>query len=176
MPDDCDIARPFAVELTINCPRWREAAPDIEERAREAVEAALAALCKDFPAGDLVTLSVVLADDRFVHDLNLRHRGKDKPTNVLSFPAPGSLPCDMPERPLGDIVLAYETMAAEARMGDLPLLDHTSHLLVHGVLHLLGYTHDAEPEAEIMERREKEILGVLKSRAPGVNEWNSAKP
>lgn len=113
-----------------------------------------------------VELSVVLTSDAEVHALNAEWRGKDKPTNVLSFPqvepeeledadGPG------PELMLGDIVLALETCTREAAEKALPLKDHAAHLMVHGTLHLLGYDHLEDSTAEDMEARETRALARL---------------
>ena len=100
-------------------------------------------------------LSVVLSDDAHVRVLNRDYRGKDAPTNVLSFP--------MPEHTglLGDVVLARETLAREARAQAKRFEDHLTHLLVHGVLHLLGFDHDNDADANAMEAREVAVLARL---------------
>ena len=103
-----------------------------------------------------LALTVLLTDDAALQDLNARFRGKDKPTNVLSFPAPESA------RPhLGDVALAYGVCAAEAQAQGKPLSAHLPHLTAHGVLHLLGYDHETEAEAEAMEGLERAILASL---------------
>lgn len=99
-------------------------------------------------------VAVLLADDAALRDLNARWRGKDKPTNVLSFPAPEGFG-------LGDIALAYETVADEAQTQGKTFAAHATHLLVHGYLHLLGYDHEVEDEARAMETRERAILAAL---------------
>jgi probable rRNA maturation factor len=107
-------------------------------------------------------VSVLLANDKEMQVLNKQWRGKDQSTNVLSFPA--VVPPDFPKgeaRPLGDIILAYETVQSEAQAQGKPVLHHMSHLIVHGVLHLLGYDHLAENQADQMESREREILADL---------------
>ncbi len=106
---------------------------------------------------------VALSDDTSVQELNHRYRGKDKPTNVLSFPAmEGAFaPDDSGPRQLGDLVLAYETLVREAREQDIPLAHHLQHLVVHGLLHLLGFDHETDGEAEEMEALEVEILAGL---------------
>ncbi len=94
--------------------------------------------------------------------LNARYRGKDKPTNVLSFPA-AALP-DVAEAiavPLGDLVICAQVVRAEALAQGKPLQAHWAHLVVHGALHLLGYDHDCEPDARRMERREINVLRAL---------------
>jgi probable rRNA maturation factor len=109
-----------------------------------------------------VELSVTLTDDAEQARLNRLYRGRDGPTNVLSFPA-GANSSGLPGMPLllGDVVLAFETTAREAREQQKPVADHLRHLVVHGVLHLLGCDHEAEAEALTMEALEKEILAAL---------------
>lgn len=110
--------------------------------------------------GAAAELSVLLADDTFVQSLNRKFRGKDKPTNVLSFPhapIPTDALYDEPSS-LGDIALAYETVKVEAKEQRKSFDDHLAHLVVHGVLHLLGYDHIDNSDAEKMETRERELL------------------
>lgn len=132
----------------------------VEATVREAISAA-ARFCDAVPPD--AEVSVVLADDRHVHDLNLQWRGQDKPTNVLSFPAPRREGEEDEGAPvmLGDIVIAYETVAREAEAENKPFANHLAHLTVHGFLHLLGYDHTAEDEAADMERLEARILENL---------------
>lgn len=103
---------------------------------------------------------VALSDDATVRDLNARFRGKDKPTNVLSFPAGEGFGEGMP-RALGDIVLAQETVAREAAEQGISAAHHLQHLVVHGLLHLLGFDHETDAEAEEMEGIEIEVLATL---------------
>ena len=139
--------------------------------ARAAVEAT--------PHGELATsptlveISVRLADDDEVRQLNAQYRGKDKATNVLSFPMiqPDLLDTvtqnsDDGEVLLGDIVLAHGVCADEAAAKGVTLADHASHLIVHGVLHLLGYDHGSEDEARAMEAIEIAVLAGLGIAAP----------
>jgi probable rRNA maturation factor len=100
-------------------------------------------------------VAVLFADDATVQVLNRQWRGQDKPTNVLSFPAPAGLGA------LGDIALALETVLAEARAQGKRPRDHATHLIAHGMLHLLGYDHEDDDEAELMEDRERAILAGL---------------
>jgi probable rRNA maturation factor len=132
--------------------------PEVQELARRAVEAALRA-ASDAPGGP-VEISLLLADDAAVQALNREWRGQDKPTNVLSFPAPEQ-PGARGPRHLGDIVLAYETLVREAQGEGKSLRDHAAHLVVHGTLHLLGYDHELEGQAEIMEALEAKALARL---------------
>lgn len=99
-------------------------------------------------------LTILLSGDRKLHTLNATFRGKDKPTNVLSFPT-------RQDDYLGDVALAYGVTAREAREQKKPFADHATHLVVHGVLHLLGYDHETAPAAKIMEPLETRILGEL---------------
>jgi probable rRNA maturation factor len=107
-------------------------------------------------------ITLMFADDATLKALNKDWRGKNKPTNVLSFPASQNLKLRRGEtRPLGDIALSYETVAREAEAAGKSLKAHTTHLIVHGVLHLLGYDHMDEDEAEKMEAKEIRILKKL---------------
>ncbi len=134
--------------------RWNAIA-GLEAIVRSAILATVA-------ANDTRLVTVQLADDATVRALNKEWRGQDKATNVLSFPAAHltGLPDDE-QQPLGDIVLAYETVVAESRDAGKRPVDHVSHLLVHGVLHLMGYDHGNEQEADLMEGRERDILATL---------------
>jgi probable rRNA maturation factor len=136
------------IEVEIESEGWTAALADVEARVRAAAVGTLGTV-----EGDVV---VLLSDDAAVRDLNARFRDKDRPTNVLSFPAAESA---FPH--LGDIVLAYGVCAAEAEVQGKTLADHLSHLVVHGVLHLLGRDHEDDAEAEEMEAEEREILAAL---------------
>lgn len=137
------------IDIEIEEDGWSRAVPDAEALVRAAAEAALAG-----ERGRAVT--VLLTDDETVRELNARFRHKDKPTNVLSFPA-----LDNPEGFIGDVALAYETCAREAQAQGKPLAHHLQHLVAHGVLHLVGYDHQHEAEAGAMEALEREILSGL---------------
>jgi probable rRNA maturation factor len=107
-------------------------------------------------------LSVLLCDDKTIARLNAQWRGQHKPTNVLSFPAPPPQGAAPDERiPLGDIAIAYESLTREAEENRKTVSDHLSHLVVHGFLHLLGYDHHMDDEAEQMERLERDILARI---------------
>ncbi|WP_419809737.1 rRNA maturation RNase YbeY [Sphingomonas sp.] len=134
--------------------------------ARAAVEATPHGELATSPA--LVEISVRLTTDEEVRGLNAQYRGKDRPTNVLSFPMiqPDLLDTvsqnsDDGEVLLGDIVLAHGVCAAEAAEKGVPLADHFTHLMVHATLHLLGYDHGADDEAEHMEAVERDVLAGL---------------
>lgn len=135
-----------------------EAAPWNEHRAmrlliRRAVDTAAAEL-----STSAAELAIVLTDDSAIRVLNRKWRGIDAPTNVLSFPA--DIPAGAPPL-LGDIVLAYETVAREARRDGKPFAHHVAHLAVHGFLHLCGYDHERDSDAETMEQLERTILRRL---------------
>jgi probable rRNA maturation factor len=125
--------------------------------ARQAAVAALAQSGKKIGAAEL---SLVLADDATVQALNARWRGKDAPTNVLAF-ASDEPPAKGQPVLLGDVVLAYQTVAREAKEQKKRLADHLRHLVIHGVLHLLGYDHIKPAPAERMETLETRILASL---------------
>lgn len=112
-------------------------------------------------------VSVTFCDDAEIQALNAQWRGKDKPTNVLSFPTPGALSA----RPLlGDIVIAYETVSREAQEQEKTLRSHTAHMVIHGFLHLIGYDHETAAEAEEMEGLERRIASRLGLRDPYAGE------
>ena len=140
------------IEVEIEADDWLSALPEAETVVARAAVAALGTV-----AGDVV---VLLTDDAAVQDLNARFRDRDRPTNVLSFPAPESA---APH--LGDLVLAFGVCRDEAEAQGKRLSDHLSHLTVHGVLHLLGRDHEDDAEAEAMEAEERTILAEL-----GVND------
>ncbi|MGI0526336.1 rRNA maturation RNase YbeY [Rhizobium giardinii] len=106
-------------------------------------------------------VSLVFTDDASIREINAEWRNQDKPTNVLSFPAFPLTPGKMPGPMLGDIILARETLVREAQALGKPFDEHLSHLLVHGFLHLFGYDHMEENDAERMESLETRILAGL---------------
>ncbi|WP_349437012.1 rRNA maturation RNase YbeY [Pararhizobium sp. A13] len=106
-------------------------------------------------------VSLVFTDDASIREINAEWRSQDKPTNVLSFPAFPLTPGKIPGPMLGDIILAQETLVREAQALDKPFDEHLSHLLVHGFLHLFGYDHMEENDAERMESLETRILAGL---------------
>jgi probable rRNA maturation factor len=136
------------IEVEIEDEAWTAALPDAVAVVERAATLALGAV-----EGDVV---VLLTDDAAMHDLNLRFRDRDRPTNVLSFPAAESA---APH--LGDLVLALGVCAAEAGAQGKSLADHVTHLTVHGVLHLLGRDHVDAVEAEAMEAEERTLLASL---------------
>ncbi len=105
-------------------------------------------------------LAIILADDARIQELNRDWRGKDKPTNVLSFPAAEGEGIETAPL-LGDVIIAFETVAREAEAEGKTIADHFTHLVVHGTLHLFGFDHEADDEAEEMENTERAVLANL---------------
>lgn len=148
----------MTADIAIDHQGW-QAIAGLEALAERAVAAAL--------GQRQGVVSVLLTGDAAVRNLNRDWRGKDKPTNVLSFPAPANMPLPKGEiAPVGDVVLAYETVEREALEQGKTVSDHTSHLIVHAVLHLLGYDHETEADAEAMEHQERMILAGLGIKDP----------
>jgi probable rRNA maturation factor len=148
--------RGITLDIEIASAGW-----DAEPKAQACVNDAIAAAAARVPGEGAV--SVLLTDDETVRLLNRDWRQIDKPTNVLSFPAPQQ-PAGEPV--LGDIAIAYETVAREAAEEGKPFLHHVAHLAVHGYLHLMGYDHQTDSEAEEMEALEREILRSLQIPDP----------
>ncbi len=159
-------ARKIVVPVALRAPEWRRALDDPRALARRAVRTALREAGTGLPPGG-AEISVVFADDAFVRELNRVHRGRDRATNVLSFPAyedlgaaAATLPPGEPA-PLGDVVLAHETVVREAAAAGKPVADHATHLLIHGTLHLVGHDHEEAGEAAVMEALEVAALARL---------------
>lgn len=129
------------------------------------VRAAACAVARALDISD-AEVCVALSDDAQVAELNGSYRGKPTPTNVLSFPAVPMLPVDGDPRFLGDVILALETLEREAADFGVPLPHHLQHLVVHGLLHLLGYDHQTEEEAQEMEGLEVRVLAGLAINDP----------
>ncbi|OYW60791.1 MAG: rRNA maturation RNase YbeY [Rhizobiales bacterium 17-65-6] len=146
------------IDILVEADGWA-ALPDAEALVRRAVSAALAEGA-ELEEGATFEVSVTLTDDARIRRINKDWRDKDKPTNVLSFPA-AEVPDGVTPVPLGDIIVAFETVAAEALDEDKALADHFTHLIVHGTLHLVGFDHEDEEEAEEMEDTERHILAGL---------------
>ena len=145
------------LDVVIAAEGWSDLA-DVEHLAKRAAAAALVA-APGTPA-DALAATLLLTNDEAVRELNRDWRGQDKPTNVLSFPSDAP---SVPGEPLhlGDIALAFETVVREARQEDKTPADHAAHLVVHGVLHLLGQDHGTDDDAALMEEAEIEALRTL---------------
>lgn len=140
--------QPIAVEVLIEHPQWEKLdlpITQLVDRIRQTVQE------DSHRKRDGGAVCLVLSTDKEVHILNRDFRNKDKSTDVLSFPLeePGML---------GDVILAYETIEKDAQSQNKSLQDHTLHLILHGILHLLGYDHETEDDATIMEALEIKIL------------------
>lgn len=147
------------IDVIVEAEGWR-VVPALEACVTEAAEAAIRAAA---PAkADSCAVAVLLADDHALRRLNATFRRKDAPTNVLSFPAvkPATPQAEAPIF-LGDVALACETCLGEALAEGKSPSDHLRHLVVHGVLHLLGYDHATDTEAVTMERLERDVLASL---------------
>ncbi len=141
------------IDIVHEAGHW-DALAGADQLIREA--AAAVANAPEIDLGGDVAATIALGDDALVRDLNKRFRGQDKPTNVLSFPSAAG-----DETSLGDIVFALQTLEREATDLAIPLAHHLQHLTVHGLLHLLGFDHIDEAEAEEMEALETAILARL---------------
>ncbi|WP_187969528.1 rRNA maturation RNase YbeY [Aquibium microcysteis] len=152
-------AKALAVEiaLAVEAPGWPDEA-ELDRLVRRAVEAVVAELA--LQSSDPTELGVTFTDDAAIRALNAQWRGQDKPTNVLSFPAFPEGGEAVPPM-LGDIVLARETIEREAALDGKPFDHHLTHLVAHGLLHLLGYDHETDDEAEEMEGAERRVLASL---------------
>lgn len=152
-------AEPIAIDIAVESSGW----PDelvLGALTRSAIDAGLAELGKSALKSGC-ELSVVFTDDAAIRKLNANWRAKDKPTNVLSFPAfPPNRNAPLPPM-LGDIVLAEETVRREAQEEGKPFENHLTHLIVHGFLHLAGYDHETDEDAEEMEDLERRVLSRL---------------
>lgn len=144
-------------DMAINAEGWQN-----EETLRRLVDSVLQATLQELGFDKIDSeLSLVFTNDADIREINGKWRHIDKPTNVLSFPAFALQPGQEPGDILGDIVIARETVAREAAEEHKSFDDHLSHLVVHGLLHLMGYDHQNDEEAEQMETLERKILASL---------------
>lgn len=155
------------IDVVIGYAAWRDVLDEPVALCRAAAKAALDAAGFG-PLAPRVELGVRLAGDAELRRLNQRYRDRDAPTNVLSFAASDAAPGHLPPLPedgaplaLGDVVLALETVLDEAGVQDKTVADHVGHLVVHGVLHLVGYDHENDADANIMEWLETAVLAGL---------------
>lgn len=174
------------ISVAVTSAGWRSGLSDADALCRGAAWAALDA-AGFAPLLARIEVGVRLTDDAEVRQLNRRYRGHDTPTNVLSFPAtdctpgtPPSPPASGAPLPLGDIVLAYQRVRAEADAQGAPLADHVRRLVVHGALHLAGFDHEDDAESAVMERLEAAVLARLQTPEtnvpPGVPERRQSEP
>ncbi|MCP5382542.1 MAG: rRNA maturation RNase YbeY [Kordiimonadaceae bacterium] len=163
----------LSLEISVDYDQWQEKLPDYEAL----IDKALEQIIKNVKEGKFLSnfsfleLSIVLCDNQLIHQLNKQFRSQDKPTNVLSFN--GFEACEIehyfkadyiaPNHPfsLGEIYIAYEIVEQEAKQAEISFEDHFVHLVIHGILHLLGYDHEEDQEAEVMENLESSLLANL---------------
>lgn len=173
---DTDMGPALDLGLLIEAPAWSGAFPDLEFRVRAAVVAAIAGACADSGGPDAAIkktngdgglcratayeMGLVFSDDAYVAQLNAAYRGQEGPTNVLAFENAEPPPMGAPWH-LGDVIVAFTRTRDEAVAGGLDFTDHAVHLVVHGVLHLFGYDHGIDAEAQHMEALEVQILSGL---------------
>ena len=158
----------LAIDLSVQDDRWYGLQDDPLAMVDSAARAAVGRAGLDARAeiGGAAEISMVFGDDALVQGLNREFRNQDRPTNVLSFALKDGADPAPPRGPggpvmLGDVVLAYDTVTREAREQSKSPHDHTLHLVVHGVLHLMGYDHETEADARVMERMEQRVLADL---------------
>jgi probable rRNA maturation factor len=151
---------PLRLALEIEDPRWVAALPNVAELLEKAIALALADVDD---AGRTIEVGVRLVDDGTIQGLNRDWRGRDKPTNVLSFPLGDPGPVSDPDFPwlIGDIVMSFDTVTAESIRDAKPLEHHVVHLAIHATLHLIGHDHEDEAEADVMEAAEVKLLAGL---------------
>jgi probable rRNA maturation factor len=155
---DSPPAADMTLEIVHQAGDWREFGGR-DRRLRRAARAL--ALHPRGRAAAGATATIALSCDRVVQELNRLYRGQDKSTNVLSFPFPTMMAPDRGVRYLGDLILAAETVRQEAAEANVPPLHHLQHLVVHGLLHLIGFNHTTDAEARQMEIIEAEVLATL---------------
>jgi probable rRNA maturation factor len=147
--------------ITVNSTKWPQENLDLQELCTRLFQMVTKSYAPVFE------VSILFASNDEIQKLNATYRGKDKPTNVLSFPSGLFHPeQNLPVIPLGDVVLAYEIIDQEAKDKGVSFQDHLSHLLIHGYLHLLGYDHEQDEEAEVMEALEIQHLQALGIKNP----------
>ncbi|MEX0347605.1 MAG: rRNA maturation RNase YbeY [Rhizobiaceae bacterium] len=146
------------LQITIDADGWPQ-----EARLRDIVSRAVRGVFDKVGAksSSACELSLLFTDDKAIRRINQKWRGIDKPTNVLSFPAEPSVNPNALPAVLGDIVFGLETISCEAEVENKRFEHHLSHLVVHGLLHIFGYDHEQETDAEAMEAMERQILQTL---------------
>lgn len=120
----------------------------------------LESIHEHLPTDETMNFSILMVGDEKIRELNSTYRNKDKPTNVLSFP------CDEIEGYIGDLIISYDTIKKECEEQDKTIIDHTTHMIIHGFLHLLEYDHIEDKDASIMENLEIKILHSLNIKNP----------
>ncbi|TDI62292.1 MAG: rRNA maturation RNase YbeY [Alphaproteobacteria bacterium] len=148
------------VAISIEDDSWQDLATNVTSLCESSLTKAWQSL--DDQSGSEAWVSILLTNDQQMQSLNSQYRNKDKPTNVLSFPSPENTAMSEGEgHVLGDIALSAQTIVREAAEQSKTVPDHLAHLLVHGLLHLLGYDHEVDDEAAVMEQLEIDILATM---------------
>tara|TARA_B100001123_G_C14682963_1_gene778199 strand:+ start:24 stop:527 length:504 start_codon:yes stop_codon:yes gene_type:complete len=149
-------------DVAFHCTKWEICHKDLDRLIPQILDQVRKTFSNFLSTGHV---DLILADNAFIQDLNYRYRGQNRPTNVLSFPQSdfkkGKIEPEDEFVLLGDIVMAYEVIAHEAKQENKPFLDHFSHLLVHGMLHLLGFDHETNDDQQEMESFEVKILSKI---------------
>ncbi|PCJ97293.1 MAG: rRNA maturation RNase YbeY [Zetaproteobacteria bacterium] len=156
----------YEIDISVRENLWITSIPNIELLTQNTITAVLK---HSAHSDQQLELSIVLANNAFIQDLNKQYRNQDKPTNVLSFPQTSEDDTDaqfLPILNLGDIIIAYETIIKESEEQGKSEVDHYTHMLIHGCLHLLHYDHQNDCEAQTMERIEIEILHEMNIKNP----------
>ncbi len=153
------------IDITISDKRWNDTVSDIETITDNAIKTTIS---KISPKAQNIEISIVLADDTFIKELNKNYRGKNKATNVLSFPLSEKSDFETEENfiSLGDIIIAFETIKSQAQEQNKSIHNHYLHMLIHGCLHLMHYDHLTDIEAQKMENLEIEILKIMDIKNP----------
>lgn len=162
-----------SIDISVQDPVW-EKQGNIESIVKvTATKTLTSAIMPKFAYGKALEISIVLANDELVQVLNREYRDKDKPTNVLTFASADDEDFEqqlfVEPLNLGDVILSYQTIENEAREQGKLIIDHVKHLIVHGVLHLLGYDHQTDDDATDMETLEIRILEQLGVQNPYVD-------
>lgn len=151
---------PLTVDIAVEDRNWIRREPALSKLTTKILKRVLKSV--NWPAAIKTEISIVYSNDNNVQELNRDWRGKDKPTNVLSFPQFENFTPDTGQiAHLGDIVMAYQTISREAKEQKKAFQAHLTHLLIHGLLHLLGYDHETDKDAKKMEKLEVQILAGL---------------
>jgi probable rRNA maturation factor len=150
------------ITIAVHDPRWHSKITGLAEHTEAVIEKVFSChphIIEKYPDNVEYQVAILFTDGKEIRELNQRFRGKDKATNVLSFPAvPDALIPDDQPHIVGDIIIAYDVIAEEAEAQEKDFYSHATHMIIHGMLHLLGYDHMYDEEAELMEQQERALL------------------
>ncbi|WPX95953.1 rRNA maturation RNase YbeY [Candidatus Bandiella euplotis] len=166
MLDECP--KLIGVDISVGSSMWASLDFDVHEHCHKVVGAAVSYVLNDHNQKSFIEVSLLLANDEHLHDLNKQYRNKDETTNVLSFPFTDASTDELAHMAesgkqlfLGDVAISYERVAQESLQQEKPFIEYFTYILLHGVLHLLGYDHVKEDEAKLMEKTETKIMKSL---------------